>query len=89
MRSSSKTVAHLRLLLVDPSSRGLCFGGRLVSVCVSFARQAGYKKMVLWTQSDLDAARHLYEKAGMRVVQKEKHHSFGKDLVAETWELAL
>jgi DNA-binding MarR family transcriptional regulator/GNAT superfamily N-acetyltransferase len=87
--SASKTVAKLRLLLVEPSARGLGIGGRLVSECVRFARQAGYKKMVLWTQSDLDAARHIYEKAGMRVTQKARHQSFGRDLVAETWELVL
>ncbi len=85
--SSSKTVAKLRLLYVEPWARGLGIGGRLVSECVRFARQADYKKMVLWTQSELDAARHIYQKAGFRVVHKERHHSFGKDLVAETWEM--
>jgi DNA-binding MarR family transcriptional regulator/ribosomal protein S18 acetylase RimI-like enzyme len=87
--AKSKTVAKLRLLYVEPAARGLGIGSRLVSECVRFARQAGYKKMVLWTQSELDAARHIYKKAGFRVVEKKRHHSFSKDLVAETWELSL
>jgi DNA-binding MarR family transcriptional regulator/ribosomal protein S18 acetylase RimI-like enzyme len=85
----SKTVAKLRLLLVEPSARGLGIGSRLVSECVRFARQAGYKKISLWTQSELDAARRVYKKAGFQVTGRERHHSFGKDLVAETWELPL
>jgi DNA-binding MarR family transcriptional regulator/N-acetylglutamate synthase-like GNAT family acetyltransferase len=85
----SKTVAKLRLLYVEPVVRGLGIGGRLVSECVRFARQAGYKKIRLWTQSELDAARHIYKKAKFHVVEKKRHHSFSKDLVAETWELAL
>ena len=87
--ADSKTVAKLRLLYVEPSARGLGIGGRLVSECVRFARQAGYKKILLWTQSELDAARHIYKKAGFRVTHRERHHSFSKDLVAETWELGL
>jgi DNA-binding MarR family transcriptional regulator len=85
----SKTVARLRLLYVEPAARGLGIGARLVSECVRFARQAGYKKVKLWTQSELDAARHIYKKAGFHVVEKTRHHSFSKDLVAETWELVL
>jgi DNA-binding MarR family transcriptional regulator/GNAT superfamily N-acetyltransferase len=87
--AKSRTVAKLRLLYVEPAARGLGIGSRLVSECVRFARQAGYKKMVLWTQSELDAARHIYKQAGFRVVEKKRHHSFSKNLVAETWELSL
>jgi DNA-binding MarR family transcriptional regulator/GNAT superfamily N-acetyltransferase len=88
VKETDKT-AKLRLLYVEPRARGLGIGGRLVAECVRFARQAGYEKMVLWTQSELDAARHVYEKAGFRVVEKKDHHSFGKDLTAEVWELEL
>jgi DNA-binding MarR family transcriptional regulator/GNAT superfamily N-acetyltransferase len=85
----SKTVAKLRLLLVEPTARGLGIGKRLVEECVRFARQAGYKKITLWTQSSLRAARGIYEKAGFRLVGHHQHHSWGHDLVAETWDLVL
>jgi DNA-binding MarR family transcriptional regulator/GNAT superfamily N-acetyltransferase len=83
------TIAKLRLLYVEPSARGLGIGQRLVSECVRFARQAGYKTLTLWTQSNLDAARRIYKSQGFRITAKKRHHSFGHDLVAETWDLKL
>jgi len=86
---ASDEIAKLRLLHVEPEARGLGIGKRLVEECLRFAQQAGYSKITLWTQSILHAARHLYKQAGFQVVREEQHHSFGKDLTAETWELEL
>ena len=85
----SPSVAKLRLLIVEPKARGFGLGRRLVKACVGFARAAGYRKLVLWTQSELAAARAIYEKTGFRKVRSEPHRSFGKQLVGEYWQLDL
>jgi DNA-binding MarR family transcriptional regulator/GNAT superfamily N-acetyltransferase len=85
----SDDVAKLRLLLVDPAGRGQGLGKRLVGECVAFARARGYRKITLWTQSILTAARKIYQEAGFALVVSEPHRSFGQNLTGETWEMGL
>ncbi|HEX4062524.1 MAG TPA: helix-turn-helix domain-containing GNAT family N-acetyltransferase [Streptosporangiaceae bacterium] len=88
MRKDDAT-AQLRLLLVEPSARGLGVGARLTQECLRFARSAGYERIMLWTQDCLAAARHVYQQAGFELVEEDKHHSFGQNLVGQIWSRSL
>jgi DNA-binding MarR family transcriptional regulator/ribosomal protein S18 acetylase RimI-like enzyme len=85
----SPTVAQLRLLILTPGARGLGLGGRLTDECIAFARAKGYRKLVLWTNGHLDAARAIYKSRGFEMVEREPFNAYGLDLVSEIWELKL
>jgi DNA-binding MarR family transcriptional regulator/GNAT superfamily N-acetyltransferase len=85
----SENVARIRMLLVDPKARGLGLGARLTDECIRFARRAGYKKITLWTHRVLTAARHIYEKAGFKLMRSEQHRSWGRPVASEHWDLEL
>jgi GNAT superfamily N-acetyltransferase len=86
---ASADLAKLRLLYVEPAARGLGLGKRLVQECIDFAKLKGYTTLTLWTNDVLVSARRIYQAAGFQLTKEERHHSFGKDLVGQTWDLAL
>jgi DNA-binding MarR family transcriptional regulator/GNAT superfamily N-acetyltransferase len=89
LKKETAKTAKLRLLLIEPAARGRGLGKRLVAECVGFARAKGYRRLVLWTQSSLAAARHIYAQAGFRLARTQRHRDFGYDLTGEFWELDL
>lgn len=86
---STETIAKLRMLIVEPDARGLGIGASLVEICIEYAIAAGYERMTLWTNSILVAARRLYESIGFELTESSPYHSFGHDLISETWEVEL
>lgn len=89
MIKKSETIAQLRLLFVEPKSRGLGIGKRLVQECTRFARKVGFKKITLWANNTFSIARNIFEKEGYKLIKSEKHHNFGQDLIVETWDLKI
>jgi GNAT superfamily N-acetyltransferase len=87
--AADESTAKLRILLVDATGRGHGIGRLLVDTCVEFARGAGYRRMTLWTNDVLVAARRIYQDVGFTLVEEERHHSFGHDLVGQNWQLEL